>query len=91
MKKLQVEVFTAPGCGKCGRAKDVLKAVVDDWTDADVDWREVNILEELDYTVQLGVLSTPAIAIDGKLVFTGLPSEKKLLQALRKHMEEGQG
>ena len=91
MKKLQVEVFTAPGCGKCGRAKDVLKAVVDDWTDADVDWREVNILEELDYTVQLGVLSTPAIAIDGKLVFTGLPSEKKLLQALRKHVEEEEG
>ena len=88
---IQVEVFTAPGCGKCGRARDVLKAIVDDWTDADVDWREVNILEELDYTVQLGVLSTPAIAIDGKLVFTGLPSEKKLLQALQKHLQAGQG
>ncbi len=91
MKKIQVEVFTAPGCGKCGRAKDVLKTVVDKWADADVDWREVNILEELDYTVQLGVLSTPAIAIDGKLVFTGLPSEKKPLQALQKQLEEGQG
>ena len=89
MKQIQVEVFTAPGCGKCGRAKDVLKTVVDEWADADIDWREVNILEELDYTVQLGVLATPAIAIDGKLVFTGLPSEKKLLQALRKHLEEG--
>jgi len=89
MKQIQVEVFTAPGCGKCGRAKDVLKTVVAGWADADIGWREVNILEELDYTVQLGVLSTPAIAIDGKLVFTGLPSEKKLLQALRKHQQEG--
>jgi len=91
LKQIQVEVFTAPGCGKCGRAKDVLKSVVDGWAEADIDWREVNILEELDYTVQLGVLSTPAIAIDGKLVFTGLPSEKKLLQALRECLEEGQG
>jgi len=91
MKKIQVEVFTAPGCGKCGRAKDVLKTLVNDWAEADIGWREVNILEELDYTVQLGVSSTPAIAIDGKLVFTGLPSEKKLLQSLRRQLLERQG
>ena len=73
---IQVEVFTAPGCGKCGRAKEVLRAVVEAWRDNSIEWREVNILEELDYAVQLGVLSTPAIAIDGKLVFVALPSEK---------------
>jgi protein-disulfide isomerase len=49
----------------------------------DVQWREVNILEEMDYAVDLGVLSTPAIAINGKLVFTGLPSHKKLHRALQ--------
>jgi len=85
---IQVEVFSAPGCGKCGHAKEVLRSVVDTWTDDRIEWREVNILEELDYAVQLGVLSTPAIAIDGKLVFTGLPSEKKLRQALELHIEE---
>ncbi len=85
---IQVEVFSAPGCGKCGHAKEVLRSVVDAWTDNRIEWREVNILEELDYAVQLGVLSTPAIAIGGKLVFTGLPSEKKLRQALELHIEE---
>ncbi|KRT56653.1 Thioredoxin domain, partial [endosymbiont of Ridgeia piscesae] len=43
----------------------------------------VNVLEELDYAVQIGVLATPAIAIDGELVFTALPSEKRLRQTLQ--------
>ncbi len=88
---IQVEVFTAPGCGKCGRAKDVLKAVVETWSDNGIEWREVNILDEIDYAVRLGVLSTPAIAIDGELVFTALPSEKKLRQLIEKRLEETPG
>ena len=36
----------------------------------------------MDYAVSLGVQSTPAIAINGKLEFTSLPSAKKLRQAL---------
>jgi len=79
---INIEVFSAPGCGKCGRAKDVLRQIVGTWPDDVVVWREVNILDELDYAVEIGVLSTPAIAIDGKLIFTGLPSEKKLRQAI---------
>ncbi len=90
MMNIQVEVFTAPGCGKCGRAREVLKDIADAWVDADINWREVNILDELDYAVELGVLATPAIAIDGDLVFTALPSEKKLRQALRERLEEKQ-
>ncbi len=41
------------------------------------------MLEEIDYAIALGVLSTPAIAIDGILLCTGLPSEKKLRAALK--------
>lgn len=86
---IQVEVFTAPGCGKCGRAKEVLRAVVEARSDNGITWREINILEEIDYAVRLGVLSTPAIAIDGELVFTALPSEKKLRQALEQRLAVG--
>ncbi len=78
----KVEVFTAPGCGKCGKAKDVLEDVANKMS-ADIEWREVDILQEMDYAVELGVLATPAIAINGELVFTALPSQKQLQQALR--------
>ena len=82
-----VEVFTAPGCSQCGRAKDVLRKIVEAWADNRLEWREVNLLEEIDYAVQLGVLATPAIAVGGKLVFTALPSEKKLHQLLQQQLE----
>ncbi|WP_456449194.1 thioredoxin family protein [Thiolapillus sp.] len=85
---IKVEVFSAPGCGKCGKARQVLKRIVDDWEDGRVQWREVNILDELDYAVKLGVLSTPAIAVDGELVFTALPSEKRLRRILQQRLEE---
>jgi len=85
---IQVEVFSAPGCSKCGHAKTVLRKLADDIGGERIHWREVDILEEMDYAVELGVLSTPAIAIDGRLAFTGLPSEKKLRAVLLKHLDE---
>ena len=84
---INVEVFSSPGCGKCGRAKDVLRAIVQEMGD-EIEWREVNILEELDYAVRLGVMSTPAIAVNGKLVFTALPSAAKLRLALEQALRE---
>ncbi|HEB96770.1 MAG TPA: thioredoxin family protein [Sedimenticola thiotaurini] len=85
---IAIEVFSAPGCGKCGQAKQVLKKLVDALDDGRLRWREVNILEEMDYAVELGVLSTPAIAIDRQLVFTGLPSERQLQAELQRRLAE---
>lgn len=81
-KKINIEVFSSPGCAKCGHTKDVLHKLVNELGSESVSWREVNILEETDYAVELGVLSTPAIAIDGELIFSSLPSTKKLQKAL---------
>lgn len=75
---IKVEVFSSPGCAKCSHAKDVLRKIAEEIGGGIIQWREVNILEELDHAVALGVLSTPAIAIDDVLVFTSLPSAKKL-------------
>ena len=79
---LKVEVFSSPGCSKCGHAKAVLKKIADEMGPECIQWREVNVLDDLDYAVSLGVLSTPAIAIDGELCFTSLPSARQLRQQL---------
>lgn len=76
----RVELFSVPGCSRCARTRDGLKAVARSLDS--VSWREVDILAELDYAVELGVLSTPAIAIDGVLVFPALPSADRLRDAL---------
>lgn len=85
---LKVEVFSSPGCTKCGQAKDVLRKVVEEVGSGRIQWREVNVLDEMDYAVKLGVLSTPAIAMNGRLVFTALPSAKKLRATLEAEMRK---
>ena len=88
---IKVEVFASPGCSKCGHAKEVLRTLANELGGDRVQWREVNILEELDHAVALGILSTPAIAIDGKLVFTGLPSTRKLRAELESRLQADGG
>lgn len=83
---VKVEVFSSPGCGKCAQAKNMLKAIVEEIGQGRITWCEVNILEEMDYAVELGVMSSPAIAIDGKLAFSSLPSPDKLRTELGKRM-----
>lgn len=78
MEQIKIEVFSSPGCSKCHRAKEILRKMAAEMEGNFIAWREVNILEELDYSVKMGVMSTPAIAIDSKLIFVGLPSPKKL-------------
>lgn len=83
---IKVEVFSSPGCGKCAQAKTVLKALTEELGTDKVSWRDINILEEMDYAVALGVMSSPAIAIDGKLIFSSLPSTEKLRVELNKRL-----
>jgi len=83
---IKVEVFSSPGCTKCGHAINILQKIAAEAGQEKIEWREVNIMEELDYAVDLGVLSTPAIAIDGDLVFTGLPGTARLRKALEQRL-----
>ncbi len=86
---LKVEVFSSPGCAKCGQAKEVLRKLALELGGDALEWREVNILENVDYAVDLGVLTTPAIAIDGEIVFAGLPSAKRLRETLEQRLDNG--
>ncbi len=83
---VKVEIFSSPGCTKCSQARKVLRRLAEEVGHERIEWREVNVLNELDYAVSLGVLSTPAIAIDGYLVFTGLPSERRMRSELERRL-----
>ncbi len=87
MKPVQIEVFSSPGCSRCGQVFDLLQTITRELGAERVEWREVNVLDELDYAVELGVLSMPAIAIDGELVFKSHPSAGKLREALETRLQ----
>jgi len=84
---VKVEVFLSSGCNQCKQAIDVLEHLANEFSNTELQWRNVNVVEEIDYAVSLGVLSTPAIAINEKLIFTRLPSaenlKKRILSSLK--------
>ena len=79
---MKVELFYTPGCAKCAGAATALKAAAEAAMPG-VEWSEVNVLVDLDRAVDLGVLTLPALAVDGELVFTVLPTAEQLVAALR--------
>ena len=80
---MKVEIFYTPGCSDCVAAHAKLRTVAQESV-KDLEWREVNVLDDLDYAVELGVLTLPSIAVDGELVFTSMPTVAQLREVLRK-------
>ena len=78
---VKLELFYAAGCASCDAARDALKAAASQEA-TNLVWRDVNVLDELDYAVELGVLTLPAIAIDGELAFSSLPLPSELRSAI---------
>lgn len=80
----KIELITN-GCDKCIAGRDELKAVADEIVGERLVWRDISVLDELDYAIELGVLTLPALAIDGRLVSASLPAAAELRAALLKH------
>ena len=81
-----IEAFSAPGCSKCAQAREALKSVAEGLGKHRVTWRDVNVLDEMDYAVELGIMAPPSIAINGELVFPALPTPERLRDELRKRL-----
>ena len=82
---MKVEVLHATGCAKClGQLPSLQTAARQ--ADPNVEWKELDIVQALDYAVELGVLKPPAVAIDGELAFSTLPTADALQAAMRKRL-----
>ncbi len=79
---ITIEIFSVPGCNKCGKAFQQVKAVLTELADESINLRRVNIVDELDYAVELGIRATPGIVINGVLVFTTMPRTEALRRAI---------
>ncbi|OGT79966.1 MAG: thioredoxin [Gammaproteobacteria bacterium RIFCSPLOWO2_02_FULL_61_13] len=86
---MKVEIFYSAGCTRCAAGLENLKAAAQQAV-KQLEWREINVLEEIDYAVDLGVLTLPAIAVDGVLVFASLPNVRQFRDCLvRRIAKEG--
>ncbi len=58
-------MFYSPGCSACVAQQDELRAAARAAVN-DLEWHDVNVLDDLDRAVERGVLTLPAIVIDGE-------------------------
>lgn len=86
MEEVYVEEFMSPGCVGCPAVKAMLEGF-------SVEFKDKLIVEEVDITVdtaratQYGIMSVPALAINGILKFVGVPSKEELKKAILEEIE----
>ncbi|MGZ6989266.1 MAG: MTH895/ArsE family thioredoxin-like protein [Thermoanaerobaculia bacterium] len=75
-KKIEI---LGPGCTRCKETYRVVQHVVEtDHLEADVEK-----VESLERMIELGLLATPGVAVDGKVVFSGrIPKADEIRQLL---------
>lgn len=79
---MKIEVFYADGCGNCSASRRELQEAVLAAFPTEAAWSDIDIVKNIDYAVALGVLTVPAVAIDGALVFAKLPTAQQLVSEL---------
>lgn len=78
---MKIELFHVPGCRQCEGAVTALRTAAHDVV-PNLSWREVNVLQELDRAVELGVFTLPALVVDDDLAFAPLPTPQELSEVL---------
>lgn len=86
--KVIVEVLTAAGCQHCRSTQALVQDAIAEINDNRLHYREINILDDIDYAVQLGLISAPGIAVNSELVFPARPSKAKLLRLIRDRLAQ---
>lgn len=85
---MKVELFQTSGCKRCESMRESLKLVAEVAVPG-VEWRDVDATAELDYAVEIGVLSLPTLVVDGKVVFSSLPTSAQLTKELQRLAARG--
>jgi len=88
MKKVLIQVITSPTCPYCPLAVEMAERVS---KALGVDFEEVSVATRkgLELARKHGIMGVPAILINGKLAFEGVPpSDLHLARAVRREMKD---
>ncbi len=78
---MQIDIL-GTGCPKCKETEKVIKKAIEKM---EID-ATVEKVEDIEKIIEYGVMSTPAVAIDGEVVISGhVPSEDEIVREIKKH------
>lgn len=86
MAEVYVEEFMSPGCVGCPAVKQILKELSEELS-GEITVEEVDITVDTTRAAQYGIMSVPAIVINGVLKFMGVPKKEELKKALEEEFE----
>ncbi len=86
MGEVYVEEFMSPGCVGCPAVKEMLKEIYEELGDK-LTIEEVDITVDTARASQYGIMSVPAIAINGVLKFIDVPKKEELRNAILEELE----
>ncbi len=86
LEEVYVEDFMSPGCVGCPAVKAMLEELSDE-LECELIIEEVDITVDATRAAQYGIMSVPAVAINGILKFVGLPDRKELKDAIIEELE----
>ena len=71
-------------CPKCAAVKERVEKVA---SDMGVEVRLLDPIDDADRIVELGILTSPAVVVNGKVKFAGvIPTEEKIRQAIEEEL-----
>ena len=85
MSEVYVEEFMSPGCVGCPVAKQMLKELSEELK-GEMTVEEVDITVDTTRVAGYGIMSVPAIVINGVLKFMGVPKKEELKKALEEEL-----
>lgn len=83
----RVQVLSTPGCPGCAQAKRMVTEVLAEYPS--LDWEEIDLTELPELAGQYGIMSVPALLIDGQLEFSQLPKHEVLRARIRELAARG--
>lgn len=81
--KILVEVVSTQGCSKCEKTKQTIAKVLHG---KNIDYKEIDLIDNPDIAIKHGIMATPAIIINGKLEFEGTIRKEELRKRLEGHL-----
>ncbi len=79
-----VELLESNFCPKCAVVKDRVEKVA---KEMGVKVRLLDPIEDVDRIVELGILTSPAVVVNGKVKFAGVvPTEEKIRKAIEEEL-----
>lgn len=75
-----LELFIDPICFCKRKAKGFIKEILKEFPD--ISFKEVNMFKEPGRAQEIGVIMSPTLALNGKIISVGLPEENQLKRIL---------